>query len=313
VAFSALSLAITCVLGCGLFTILERPAAPQPGEACDASGERFDDLICSQGTWHRDTRVTDMSSQTDAGPKDAVEYSTPGDVGSNPDASSDLGDVSDAGTAGALVLHLAFDEGMGSRVFDSSGHGHNGVMTGATWVAGRIGSHALKFENDALITVADAPAFNAGLNGEGITVTAWVKFNGFLEGQMEGGGDPAIVAKGDGLGFMLGLTGDLDDAPRFRVTTTEGVKTAERYRRASIGSWIFYAGVYNSDAVLLYKNGSLWASKAHAGILQMPAGDIIIGKRLSYDSHIDGVIDDVRIYARALSEEELEGIRLEEE
>jgi hypothetical protein len=302
-------LVASCFFGCGLFTTLTQPREPAHGEACGTPGERFEELICLSGTWIGESGSADVAGMSD-GPTDLPkgrDVSTFSDSGLVRDAAPDSPNAPDAGMKPSLVLHLTFDEGMGSHVSDSSQYGHDGVMTGATWVNGRIGSHALKFGDDALVTVADAPVFNSGLNGDGVTVTAWVKFSGFLEGEIEGG-DPSIVAKGDGLGFILGLTGHLDDSPRFRVTTTEGMDAAQRYKRAALGKWIFYAGVYNGEEILLYRDNTLWASSDHTGTLEMPPGDIVIGKRLSYDSHIEGTIDDVRIYDRALSVAELEEI-----
>src|SRR3954469_21521586 len=60
-----------------------------------------------------------------------------------------------------LVAHWAFDEGTGTAVRDSSGNGHDGVLSGGAWVAeGRFG-RGLSLASGNSVAVAGFPQATA--------------------------------------------------------------------------------------------------------------------------------------------------------
>ena len=72
-----------------------------------------------------------------------------------------------------LLAHWSFDEGTGSTVADSSGHGHDGGLSGTTWSwlpEGRFGA-ALHLQQGDCVTVDDFPDATPGW-----TVAVWVRF-----------------------------------------------------------------------------------------------------------------------------------------
>src|SRR5207244_2926867 len=69
-----------------------------------------------------------------------------------------------------LVAHWPFDEGTGANVGDSSGNGHDGVLTGGTWLAsGRFGG-ALALAAGNSVAVAGFPQATASW-----TVSVWTR------------------------------------------------------------------------------------------------------------------------------------------
>ena len=53
--------------------------------------------------------------------------------------------------ADGLVAHWAFDEGAGTTASDSSGNGHDGQLTGGTWITdGRFGGGLRLIAGDAI-------------------------------------------------------------------------------------------------------------------------------------------------------------------
>src|SRR5215470_9681822 len=72
-----------------------------------------------------------------------------------------------------LAARWHFDEGRGTSVRDSSGHGRNGtIVTGTSWVAGRFGS-ALNFDGqNGRVVVKNSPVLEPA---SAVTVSAWVK------------------------------------------------------------------------------------------------------------------------------------------
>ena len=58
----------------------------------------------------------------------------------------------------------------------------------------------------------------------------------------------------------------------------------------------------------LYQNGLLIASAAQSGTIVMPTNDLHIGRRDAFSSHMDGSIDEVRIYNRDLTDAEISAL-----
>ena len=73
--------------------------------------------------------------------------------------------------AGGLVAAWGFNEPGGNQVEDASGHGHHGVLRGATRTAGRSGG-GIECRTDALVEVMHSKALDEFTDG--ITVSAWV-------------------------------------------------------------------------------------------------------------------------------------------
>jgi hypothetical protein len=69
-----------------------------------------------------------------------------------------------------LVAHWSFDETSGATASDSSGNGHDGLVTGGTWTsAGRFGG-ALTLSSGAFVSVANFPQAAASW-----TVSLWTR------------------------------------------------------------------------------------------------------------------------------------------
>lgn len=74
----------------------------------------------------------------------------------------------------------------------------------------------------------------------------------------------------------------------------------------STGVWAAIAVVYDSNTVFVYKNGLLIGSKALSAGSAVFNGALNIGVRASNNTEwVNGAIDDVRIYNRALTAEEI--------
>lgn len=209
-----------------------------------------------------------------------------------------------AGTDPSLVAHWPLDDGSGPIATDVSGNGNDGdVQPGSNWVDGVFGT-ALEFTSGTThVVVPDDASFNITTNE--LTVTVWARLDSFL-GCDPTNDDPALIEK-DGNYFMLGFGGSCNDVPRFRLTTAAGTATVEG-GSISLGDWHLFAGVYDGNQLSLYVDGVLAGSGSHGGAVSMPAGDLKIGHRTVYGSYIAGRVDDVRLYDRALSTQEIEDL-----
>jgi hypothetical protein len=197
-----------------------------------------------------------------------------------------------------------FDEGQGSTAGDSSG-GNNGTLIGNTsWVAGRIGPYALEFDGDGdYVEIPDDDSLD--IAGQ-MTICAWIKcdMSGFR----------TILAKqpGDFLyDFYPGNYMFYIYNGRLRLSHEAIIPDYVRYESSSsvvLGLWQYVAVtiIQNGD-VNFYIDGlgaGTVPQEGTFGVFNNEPVRIGIRKGGRYD--FDGAIDEVRIYNKALSAEEIE-------
>jgi hypothetical protein len=208
--------------------------------------------------------------------------------------------------AGGLVLALSFDELSGTTALDASGNSLHGTIREATRVAGRFGG-ALSFDgSNDWVTVADTTGSPLDLT-TGMTLEAWVK------PETLNGWDTALLKeRGTGL-LSYGLYahdgaplsgGVASPAGYIRVgSADQGVRTTSPI---AVGEWSHIAVTYDGATMRLYVNGALVASRAQSGVLAVGNGALRIGGNNSFAGEFfRGLIDEVRIYNRALSAAEI--------
>ena len=71
-------------------------------------------------------------------------------------------------------------------------------------------------------------------------------------------------------------------------------------------AWTHLAVTYNNSSLNLYVNGSLVRSVATSGALLTSTGVLRIGGNSVWGEYFQGIIDEVRIYNRALSQAEIQ-------
>ncbi len=227
-----------------------------------------------------------------------------------PPIRSSLEDVAGP-VVGDPVAYWSFDD-VGDPGHDDSGNGHNGTVHEATSTDGVCGN-ALDFNGSSYVDVANA----AGLNPtDAITITAWFKADAFALGTYSW---PPIVAKYDtglGGGYDLAIQKVFEGTPRIGASVfTEGgpitLQDSPPAEPISEGIWYFTAMTYDGSTLTLYtgKKGEtslIILSMSGPGSLVTSPSHLNIG-RSPYNTsrYFDGVIDEVRIYDRALSASEI--------
>ncbi len=204
----------------------------------------------------------------------------------------------------SLVGYWNFDEGSGTTAYDSSGYNNNGTLcNGPTWVEGKYGK-ALSFDGvDDYVRVADSDSLDVTND---ITIEAWVKTDGWT------GTDQVIVSKFDypsadeayalyisegEIGFILSSDGGTTGRTHLTSTYT-----------LNIDQWYHIVATYSSSdsTTKLYVNGSYIDSTTHTGGIYNSAQPLKIGiVNAANQAPFNGRIDEVKIYNRALSEEEI--------
>ncbi|MHC4354808.1 MAG: LamG domain-containing protein [Planctomycetota bacterium] len=196
-----------------------------------------------------------------------------------------------------LVGHWKFDEGSGNIAKDSSGNGHDGTFNGnPQWVEGQLGG-ALDFDGDDSVEIPHHPSLSIT---DEITVTAWAKI------RAGAGGELAIISKG---GWAA------NDLP-FELTQVPGGPTCWQFYddggrdmcnppTLPEEEWHHIAGTYDGQSFKIYYDGVLEEEVAYVGTMPENTASVTIGQRSRGGTFYDGTIDEVAIYNRALSEDEI--------
>jgi hypothetical protein len=202
-------------------------------------------------------------------------------------------------TPAGLVAAYGFEETTGTGAADSSGAGNLGTISGATRAAnGRFG-RALSFDgvND-WVTVPDANALDLTT---GITMSAWVNptqvgavYRTVLMKEQPGGMIYTLYA-GDGTGKPSGHV----------YTTSENRATGTA--NTALNAWTYLTATYNGTTLRLYVNGVEVGSRALTGTLRTSTGLLRIGGNSIWSEWFRGLIDEVRVYNRALTLPEIQG------
>jgi glucose/arabinose dehydrogenase len=200
---------------------------------------------------------------------------------------------------GGLVAAYTFAEGTGPTTADVSGNGNIGTLAGgAAWsTAGRFGK-AVSFDgvND-LVSVADAATLDLTT---GMTMEAWVN-----PGALSGWRSVAIKAIPAGLAYALYAH---DSAPRPAGTINTGGPDQSAIGTAALplNTWTHLAMTFGAGTLRLYVNGVLVGTQTVAGTLRTSADPLTIGGNAVWSEWFTGLIDEVRIYNRALTQGEIQ-------
>jgi VanZ family protein len=213
---------------------------------------------------------------------------------------------------GKLEAHWTFngdsaqlDGKPGARAVDVSGNGVDGVLVNGPTFAPGIDGPALRV--NGLNQFAEFPQpVSLRLSGS-MTIDAWINASSFPSS------DAAIVSSRGSRGFQLDTT--VDRGPRtlaFRFTNRWGQLTS-RYGATPLraNTWYHVAGVFDARArtLIVYLNGQP-DNGCVAGTVtdrQTVSSDNVYVGRAARPAGFEfaGSIDDVRIYSRALSQDEI--------
>ncbi|TGO01897.1 hypothetical protein PN36_34670 [Candidatus Thiomargarita nelsonii] len=222
-----------------------------------------------------------------------------------------------AGLNDGLVAYYPFN----GNANDESGNGNHGTVHGPIEYVEGIVNQAVKLNGtDTYIRIANpSQKFDTQY-----TITGWVYTEGrggVLAGKYTWG------APGGGRGFNLGSTTEGGSGFAFSGSTffpsalfNEGWSPSKYPKYTMpIGVFEYITAVYDEGNIKIYINGIIKAEKtiSHNGTLDNPY-DMLIGTYWQdngttivsdvYNRTFDGLIDDLRIYNRVLSESEIQAL-----
>lgn len=203
--------------------------------------------------------------------------------------------------ARGLVGRWTFDEGKGSLAHDVSGRGNHGMVRGgAKWTEGRIGG-ALEFDGtDDFVAIQNENNFD--ITGS-VTVSAWIRVESFTKPWQ------AIVTKGDRAWRLH--RGNETESVGFACSDLSRGQVGDLYGEKDVadGQWHHVAGVLDGTKTSIFVDGALDASADSSPNVSVNDYSVLIGANAQRAGRLfHGLIDDVRIYDRALSVDELRAL-----
>ena len=199
------------------------------------------------------------------------------------------------------VMALSMDEPTGNIAFDSSGNGNNGMIYGSSRVAGHSGS-AIQF--DSVSDYITLPASNSIVSDEsGITISLWVKADSVQASQ------PRITSlfRSAGLtGFNIGII----DSEWASYSATDDGGTWLKSGVETDSDWHHIVATNDGTTHRIYIDGIERNSRDQG--FSVGATAAVIGRATSDASlAFKGIVDEVRIYNRAISGSEVLSENLE--
>ncbi|MCU0835793.1 MAG: hypothetical protein MUC77_15380 [Chromatiaceae bacterium] len=201
-----------------------------------------------------------------------------------------------------LVAAFGFEEVSGALALDASGRGNLGSISGALRIDGGRFGGGLWFDgvDDRVIL---NPATSLDLTTE-MTVGAWLYPTNLIAGRQ------AIIAKERPaepeqpayyLAAHAGYNGPSSaiegaDGQRLEVF---GGRPLEPFQ------WNHLAATFDGEMLRLYLNGVEVAAQPHSATILKTGGPLTLGGLTAAGQHFEGIMDDVRVYRRAITAEEL--------
>jgi beta-galactosidase len=178
---------------------------------------------------------------------------------------------------------------------------HGAVMGRAGLVDGRAGGRALDLSgHDEWVELYRDPGLD--VTGDQLTLALWV-----LPRRWTGHGP--LITKGD---HQFGLLRSAPDSLEFFIHDRERIAVSAATPEDWEGRWHHVAGVYDGAELRLYVDGAVSGTTAHSGAIDHNPFPVNVGRNAAIHGQehpgelLNAVIDDVRIFARALDRSELD-------
>jgi len=283
---------------------------PFGGKATDAERRRPGNLLYDDFAYHPERRGVPVRST----PVDLVARQSGEVASAEPPA-----DAPGAASLGAdLLLHLPFDETAGTTAFDVAA-GHHGEVAGPPDL-GQPGVLGTAYRFDGKYDVVTVPDFDYP---PAFSVSIWFRLADNSGDQYQYLYSQGRFGEASTLNVAVGEASNRELANRLVVNFRDGDDATGLFDHlltvdvTGVGGgpeliddrWhlvTFTAGP--DDGAQLYVDGELRATlPSHGGDPFDPAGPVTVGTRSYDNAHrwLDGSLDDLRVYGRALTAEEV--------
>lgn len=199
-----------------------------------------------------------------------------------------------------LEAYYTFDEGSGSVAADSSGNNNTGTVSGATWSSSGQVDGCLEFDGSYdFVSVTNSASLQ--ITGQ-ITIAAWVRVDNVSSYHcIVGHGTTSSAVQNT---YLYAWNGDWLGGSH---SSGNDEYANSNVNSGDIGSWVHVAAVYNGSQWRLFRNGQyVTHNDTSQGAQNVSSSRWSIGSPSSQDSRFfDGMLDEVRIYSRGLSDADI--------
>lgn len=176
-------------------------------------------------------------------------------------------------------------------VYDSSGYNNNGTIAGTLTVSENTSKYKYSTIFDGNTAAIQTPNLKTMITDKIYTISCWTY-------KTQIGSKNYQTIYGGPSGFELEARSSSTTNPLFRIHNWGGGTTPYEF-----GQWYHFCFVHTNDNSKLYINGELKITGTSANI---PSGNYFIGAwNTSSQQNYDGNISDFRIYATALTEDQI--------
>ena len=203
----------------------------------------------------------------------------------------------------SLVLAMNFNNNSAigenaTKAVDISKYGNNGTIYDAAWTKDGRFEGALQLDGvDDHLNAGNGTSLDMDIND--FTVEAWVKSTNSTYGS-------GIVSKGswENIGYFISYAYNPANALYFGIRDSEGYKNA-LFFKSSTYNWTHLVGIKTNNHLETWVNGfKINEYDGPIGSIRNPGLPLTIGKS-SNDYYFNGSIDELRIWNRALSPDEI--------
>jgi uncharacterized repeat protein (TIGR01451 family) len=214
------------------------------------------------------------------------------------------------GTAGvvmqpdpSVIAHYKMDEGAGTKLKDVSGYGNDADLAGSPAWSAAVKGMGLNLDGSTYGVVSDQAQLDVTT---ALTISAWI--------QPMAQADQELVSRaGAGIdGYTFGLSSATSPNPGTVFLKVNEATFGDAFRLNSLTqypvggySWMHVAATYDGTTMRMYINGV--EENSMVGPLSIGAGAVDFGIGAHHDgtNRFSGMLDDLKIYNRALSAAEI--------
>lgn len=227
----------------------------------------------------------------------------------------------DAQLTNGLIAHWPFS----GNANDATSNGHNGTATNVTYTVGMAGTANTAAKFNGTNSFIHIP-YQSDMNISNFSICALVKPQGYYSGLCQGN---VLFARGSqykpGFYMLIMFDNAYDNGDCYKMDTSKNVfagaggnlvstspNTDFRYTPTVVTqTWYCVITTYDGNAIKTYVNGALMSTAPIAsGTMGTSTEGAAIGasrygKYIQYPYWFNGIIDDMRLYNRALSANEV--------
>jgi hypothetical protein len=257
-----------------------------------------------------------LSSSSSGASESTAAISITGGETSSSGSSSSSSESSSTGETTldpSLVAWYRFEGELAGIVEDATPNALHGTcdMTACPLsVEGAIGNAAL-YEGMQSVVVADDPLLRTE---EAVTVAVWVRLDTFDHVLNLAIANKVVGAENFNTWELFLGPGNSNDSDQLQWEVVGDMSRAHQIvwqTTAAAGVWFHVVGVWEPRMLALYVDGELVGSEPSLATLSFDEGDVRIGADFDFGAEgnfMVGALDEVRIYDRALSEDEVSAL-----